>query len=103
MASDTVEALLSNASATGSAVRWHGGRGVFSVPAGTFSGATVKLQWSRDGSNNWQDVDRSGDTYVTFTAAGAGIFELPRCFVRANVASGSPSGLYAYVDGTQVD
>ena len=102
MASDTVETLLSNAAATGSGVRWHGGRGVFSVPVGTFGGTTVDLQWSLD-NTNWLAVDKSGDTYVTFTAAGAGLFELPRCFVRARVTGGSPSGLYAYVNGTMND
>lgn len=103
MASDTVETLLSNAAATGSAVRWHGGRGVFSVPTGTFSGATVKLQWSLSESTGYLDVDKSGDTYVTFTAAGAGLFELPRCWVKAVISGGPPSGIYAYVNGTMND
>lgn len=103
MASDTVETLLSNAAATGSAKRWHGGRGVFSVPDGTFSGATVKLQWALTDSGTWLDVDKSGDTYVTLTAAGAGLFELPRCFVRAAISGGPPSGVYAYVLGTMND
>jgi len=101
MASDTDEDLLSNASATGSSKRWHGGRGVFSV-SGTFGGTTVKLQWSHDDST-YLDVDRSGDTFVTFTAGGAGIFELPPCFVKAVVTGGSPSALYAKVRGTRVD
>ena len=102
MASDTIETLLSNGSATGSGVRWHGGRGVFSVPSATFSGATIKLQWSLDNST-WLDVDRSGDTYVTFTAAGAGRFELPRCFLRVAISGGPPSAVYAYAHGTMVD
>ena len=102
MPSDTEWDLLSNGSATGSAVRWTGGRGVFTVYSATFSGATIKLQWSPDYGTTWLDVDRSGDTYVTFTAVGAGIFELPPCVVRANV-SGSPSAVYAKVIGTRVD
>lgn len=102
MPSDTEDTLLSNAAATGSAVRWFGGRGVFIVPAGTFSGATVKLQWRIDGTN-WLDVDRAGDTYVTLTAAGAGGFELPPCELRAAVTGGPPSGIFAYVKGTRVD
>lgn len=87
-------ALLANASATGSAVAWPGGRGTFSVPAGTFSGATVKLQWSPDEGTTYLDVDNSGDTYVTLTAAGAGNFELPPCLIKATI-SGSPTGIYA--------
>lgn len=102
MPSDTEDQLLSNASATGSSVRWWGGRGVFVVPSGTFSGATVKLQWSLDNST-FLDVDRSGDTYVTLTAAGAGRFELPPCHIRAAITGGPPSGINAFVKGTRVD
>ena len=69
----------------------------------TTDGATVKLQWALTSSGTWLDVDKSGDTYVTFTAAGAGLFELPRCFVRAAVSGGPPSGVYAYVLGTMND
>lgn len=87
--------LLDNASATGTGVEWPGGKGVFSAYKGTFGGATVKLQWSLDAGTTWLDVDRSGDTYTTLTAAGSGIFELPECLIRASVASGSPSALFA--------
>lgn len=89
--------LLDNAAVTGPTAKWPGGRGVFSVPAGTFSGATVELQWRTHGTT-WLDVDRSGDTFVTFTAAGAGLFELPPCEIRALVVGGTPSGLYAYAE-----
>lgn len=75
------------ADTTGAAVSWLGGRGVFSA-AGTFGGGTCKLQWQPDGGTTWIDVDRSGDTFVTFTANGAGGFELPACQIRA-VLSGS--------------
>lgn len=88
--------LIDNAAVSGSAVDWPGGRGVFSVPVGTFSGATVKLQWSPDDGTTYQDVDRSGDTYVTLTAAGAGLFDLPVCKIKAVVSGGPPSSLYAY-------
>ena len=87
--------LLSNAAATGSGVSWPGGRGVFSVYAGTFSGATVKLQWSPDDGTTWLDVDSAGSTYVTLTAVGSGLFELPVCTIRAFVSGGPPSGVYA--------
>ena len=88
--------LIDNAAVTGAAIDWPGGRGTFSVPVGTFSGATVKLQWSPDDGTTYQDVDRSGDTYVTLAAAGAGLFDLPVCKIEAVVSGGSPSGLFAY-------
>lgn len=88
--------LISNGAATGGAKPWRGGRGVFSVPDGTFSGATVKLQWRPIGATAWLDVDRIGDAFVTLTAAGGGGFELPQCDIRAAVSGGPPSGVYAY-------
>jgi hypothetical protein len=102
MASDSDIALLENAAATGSGVRWHGGRGVFYVHSATFSGATIKLQCSFDNST-WVDVDAPGDAYVTLTAAGQGGFELPPCFLRANVSGGPPTAVFAYARGTRVD
>jgi hypothetical protein len=103
MASDTEWDLLNNAAATGSAVRWTGGRGVFTVYSATFSGATIKLQWSPDAGTTWLDVDRAGDTHVTLTAVGAGGFELPPCVLRANVSGGPPSAVFAKVLGTRVE
>jgi hypothetical protein len=91
--------LIDNAAVSGNAADWSGGRGTFSVPAGTFSGATVKLQWSPDDGTTWLDVDRSGDTYVTLTAAGGGLFDLPVCKIKAVVSGGPPSGIYAYAAG----
>lgn len=86
--------LLTAGAATGAAFPWPGGRGVFTVPSGTFNGATVQLQWSPDGTT-WLNVDLSGDTYVTLTAAGSGVFELPACNIRAAVSGGPPSGINA--------
>jgi hypothetical protein len=74
-----------------SAVSWPGGRGVFAA-FGTFGSGTLKLQASYDDETTWIDVDRSGDTYVTFTANGAGGFELPKCMIRAALSgSTNPS------------
>ena len=87
--------LLSNASATGTAVTWKGGKGVFTLYSATIGGATVTLQWSPDGGTTWLAVDQGGTTFVTFTAVGAGAFELPTCPIRALVAAGTPSALYA--------
>lgn len=92
-------ALITNGAASGSAVDWPGGLGTFSVYAGTFSGATVKLQWSMDDGTTYQDVDRSGDTYVTFTAVGSGNFDLPPCKIKGVISGGPPSGIYAKAIG----
>ena len=87
---DAVYPLLSNGTATGSAIAWPGGAGTFVVDRGTFSGATVKLQASFDDGTTWLDVDQGGTTSVTLTAVGAGNFELGQCTLRAAV-SGSPA------------
>ena len=101
MASDSDIALLVNAAATGTGVRWYGGRGVFYVHSATFSGATIKLQCSFDDST-YVDVDAAGDSNVTLTAAGQGGFELPPCFLRAAITGGPPSAVFAYARGTRV-
>lgn len=85
--------LLSNASATGNPVQWDGGIGVFSV-AGTFSGATVKLQFLGPDGSTYIDVG----TDTTLTAAGGGGFVLSPCKIRAAISGGSPSGMYAQAD-----
>lgn len=82
--------LLTNASATGNAVIWPGGRGTF-LATGTFSGATVKLQVLGPDNTTWIDAG----TYTTLTAAGAGNFDLPQGQIRAAVTGGPPSGINA--------
>ena len=86
--------LLSDASATGSPAQWGGGRGVFSL-AGTVGGATITLQY----------MGPDGSTYLTgataLTAVGLVAFELPPGLIRALVAGGAPSGLYAAADQTK--
>jgi hypothetical protein len=96
---NAVYPLLDNEAATGAAADWPGGKGVFTVYQGTFGGATVKLQWSPDDGTTWLDVDASGDTYTTMTAAGSGLFELPPCKIRAFVSGGTPSALFATAMG----
>jgi len=81
--------LLSNASATGSAADWPGGRGVFSA-AGTFSSATITLQFLAPDLATWI----AAGTDTTLTAAGGGVFDLPPGRIRALV-TGSPTGMYA--------
>lgn len=82
--------LLSNASATGSAVAWPGGKGAFSL-AGTVGGATITLQYLGPDGSTWLAAAAA----TTLTAVGLGVFELPNGQIRALVAGGSPSGLYA--------
>lgn len=81
--------LLSNASATGSSKQWPGGRGQFAVE-GTIGGATITLQ-VQGPNGTWLAVG----TDAALTAAGVVNFDLPQCNIRALVASGSPSALYA--------
>jgi hypothetical protein len=83
--------LLDNASATGSPRGWLGGAGVFTV-AGSFGGATVKLQQLGPDGSTWLDI--SGGA-VDFTAPGQGGFVLPAGPIRAAVSGGTPSGLEA--------
>lgn len=80
--------LLSNASATGSAVPWPGGKGGVML-AGTVGGATITLQILGPDGTTWL----TGATALT--AVGVGVFELPCGQIRALVAGGAPSGLYA--------
>jgi len=73
--------LANNASATTPAVQWMGGTGVFTASA-TFGGGTVKLQFQSD-SGAWVDVG----PYTTLTADGGGVFTLPPCSIRVNIAT----------------
>jgi len=84
--------LLQNASATGTAKSWAGGRGAFAV-AGTFGGATVTLQILGPDGTTWIGLG----TDAALTAAGIVGFECPAGQLRAAVSGGSPSGLHAQV------
>jgi hypothetical protein len=89
--------LLSNASATGTAVQWPGGRGQFAC-IGTFGGTSVQLQYMGPNGSyiSVQAMDSSGVlTAVPVTAAGGFVFELPPCYIKAVVTGGSPSAMYA--------
>ncbi len=82
--------LLNNEAATGTAVIWGGGRGVFTV-SGTFGGATVSLE----------ALGPDGATYIpvsdipSLTANGSVEFVNPPGRIRAAVLGGAPAGLYA--------
>lgn len=82
--------LLTNASATGSATAWPGGKGTFQL-VGTVGGATITLQALGPDGSTWQAVSSA----TTLTATGLANFELGPASIRALVASGTPSGLYA--------
>lgn len=82
--------LLNDAAETGDPVLWPGGLLSFQC-VGTFDGATVTLQILGPDGATWIDADST----TTITAAGGGNVLLPRGTIRALVAGGSPSGLFA--------
>lgn len=82
--------LLAGAAATGNWMKWPGGSGCFMADATNFSGATVKLQVKSPAGNA---VDAGVGT--TFTAADAGLFDLPPCLIRAAITGGPPTGVTA--------
>lgn len=86
--------------ANSAALVWGGGEGQFTA-YGSFGGGTCKLQWSPDNGVSWLDVDRSGDTYVTFTANGSGRFTLQPCLIRANLAGATSPNVGALVYGNR--
>jgi hypothetical protein len=81
--------LLSNASATGSAVVWGGGRGVFAVTA-TFGGGSVTLQYLGPDESTWLTAA------TALTANGLIAFELPPGKIRAAVTTAT--AVYARAD-----
>ena len=82
----------SGGAATGPLVDCPGGIMVFAV-AGTFGGATVKLQiLGPDGSTL---IDAGAGT--TFTAPAMGVAYLPPCQLQATIVGGAPSGIFATI------
>jgi hypothetical protein len=91
--------LLSNGSATGSAVLIPGGEYHFMVE-GTASGATFTLQMQSP-NGTWSTVSIFAGSAVSVTVlpySQAGI-SLPAGSVRLGVAGGTPSAIYAYLVG----
>lgn len=88
--------LLANGSATGDAKNILRGKYQFHV-SGTFSGATVTLQWRLNADRDWTAVS----TAATLTAAGNPRVDIGDGQVRVLVASGTPSGLYASLLGLE--
>jgi hypothetical protein len=79
--------------ATGPLIDCPGGRCVFAV-AGTFNGATIKLQMLGPDGATLLDVSA---TQTNLTAPGAGVVDLPPCQVQATVVGGPPSGIFASI------
>ena len=93
MALTIKERLLNNTAVTtpGQGQRvGKGGNYAFDV-AGTFGGATVKLQRLASDGVTWLDVGSD----ASFTAAGHCLVSIPAGQYRAHVSGGSPSGLYS--------
>jgi hypothetical protein len=65
---------------------------------GNFGGGTATLQLSPDKGTTWMNVDRTADTFVTFTANGNGDFMLPQCLLRVNVSGATNPSLTFRVD-----
>lgn len=81
--------LLSNASATGTAYEWGGGRGIFCATA-TWGGGSVTLQYLGPDESTWLTAA------TALTANGLIAFELPPGRIRAAVATAT--AVYARAD-----
>jgi hypothetical protein len=86
--------LLSNASATGSATIWDGGRGVFAVN-GTFDGSMVSLEMMGPDGTNYIPVAGA----PALNSNGAAEFTCPPARIRAAVTGGGgATAVYARAD-----
>lgn len=82
----TTPVIMSAVSTSSAQFQWPGGIGVFTA-VGVFNGATVTLQFiGPDGTTLV-----SAGAATTLTAAGAGVFYLPRCLVQATITSAGGS------------
>lgn len=90
--------LISNAAVT-SGAKQVGVSGLYLCRvAGTFGGATVKLQIKNADDSTWLDLPNS-----SVTAPGLFEVRIPAGVdIRASVASGSPSALYATLNHLEV-
>jgi uncharacterized protein YdgA (DUF945 family) len=98
-ADDIAYTLLSNGSATGSAVDIRGGQYLFQVE-GTASGGTFTLQF-KSMNGTWGTVSIFAGSAVSATVlplTQTGI-DLPAGQVRIGISGGTPSAIYAYLIG----
>ncbi len=99
-ADDNQYVLLSNGSATGSAVAIKGGQYMFQAE-GTVGGATVALQVQTP-NGTWPTVTAmQSNAAVQSTALpyAAAPIELPAGQARVAITGGTPSAIYAYLVG----
>lgn len=98
-ADDNSYTLLSNAAATGAGVNIKGGQYIFTAE-GTIGGATIALQIMTP-NGSWSTVSVFNNSIVSTTTVpfAQTAIDLPAGQVRASVASGTPSALYAYLVG----
>lgn len=98
-ADDALYTLLSNGSATGSAVAVKGGEYQFMVD-GTVGSSTISLQFQSP-SGVWIDAQVFTGSIVKFTALPGSqtAIDLPACNVRCACTGGTPSGINAYLVG----
>lgn len=91
--------LLTNGSATGSAVPIRGGEYHFMVE-GTAGGSTLSLQIQTP-NGTWTDVQVFTGSVVKFTTlpANQSGIDLPAGNVRVACTGGTPSAIYAYLVG----
>jgi hypothetical protein len=82
-----------DAAASSTEKHWHGGRGIFSAEAGTWGGATVKLQY-RGPNGTWIDA-----TGIVLSANGALPFEASNGAALQSVVTGTPTNLYCTAAG----
>ncbi len=92
---ETLE-LISAGSATSGWERWAGGHGTFSVE-GDPDGATLKLQMTFKDSPASTDIIDVGSDVEFANAVGVGNFDLPECFLRANLSGGTSPSVTARV------
>lgn len=89
--------LLGNATATGPALAWAGGKGNFTATCSNWNGATVTLQYSVDNGANYSAVG----IWTTLGANGGGNFNLPACLLKAVISNATPgAGVNAVVTST---
>jgi len=86
--------LLTNAAATGAAVKWPGGSGTLFARATAWAAATLALEVNTNndaGAAVWGPL-----TGVSLTADGAVAFSLPPSDIRAAITGGPPTAVFAH-------
>jgi hypothetical protein len=87
--------MQANLTANGAtdSISWYGGPSTVAA-WGNFGGGTVTLQMSPDNGVTWIDVDRTGDTFVSFTGDGIGGCTLGPCLLRFSLAAATAPSVW---------